>query len=51
MIAVTKNDVITSYFIITDQKKTFAIYTPGYWQDLDTKKTVRVRRKNKFKSN
>ena len=51
MIAVTKNEVSTSYLIITDQNKTFAIYTPGSWQDPDTKKTVGVRRKNKFKSN
>ena len=50
LIAVTKNKISNSNFFITDQSKIFAIYTPSYWQDPDTKKTVTVRRKNKFKS-
>ena len=41
LIAVTKNEVRTSYFIITDQNKTFAIYKLGYWQDPDTNKTCK----------
>ena len=50
LIVVTENEVSISIFIITDQKKTFAIYPPSFWRTCDTKKTVRVRRKNKFKS-
>ena len=51
LIVVTEKEVSISIFIITDQKKTFAIYPPSFWRTSDTKKTVRVRRKNKFKSN
>ena len=50
LIDVTKHEVSISIFIITDQKKVFAIYPSGYCRNSDTEKTVRVRRKNKIKS-
>ena len=46
----TKSEVNISFFIKTDQNNSFAIYRPGYWQVPNTKKTKRVRGKNKFKS-
>ena len=49
LIDVAEKEVSISNFIITDQKKTSAIYPPSYWRTSDTKRTVRVRR-NKFKS-
>ena len=38
MIAVTKHEVTISKFNITDQNKSFEIYTPRYWQDNDIEK-------------
>ena len=38
LIAAIKKEKSISNCVITDQNKTFAIYTPRYWQDNDTKK-------------
>ena len=50
LIDVTENEASISYFIITDQNKTFEIYKPGYWQDPNIKKIRSNRRTSELKS-